>query len=133
MVEKFEHHLPIITTILIVALGGAVGSVGRYLLQVYFVRQTTLTFPLGTLLVNLSGCFLIGVFFALSTKYAWMTMEWRLFLMTGICGGYTTFSSFSLESINLLRQGHYPYFFLYILGSVIAGLFATVAGFAIIR
>src|ERR1700685_4329762 len=107
MVEKFEHHLPIITTVIIVALGGALGSVGRYLLQVFFARQTTLTFPLGTLLVNLSGCFFIGVFFALSMKYTWMTMGWRLFLMTGICGGYTTFSSFSLESINLLRQGHY--------------------------
>ena len=133
MVEKFEHHLPIITTVIIVALGGALGSVGRYLLQVFFARQTTLTFPLGTLLVNLSGCFFIGVFFALSMKYTWMTMEWRLFLMTGICGGYTTFSSFSLESINLLRQGHYTYFSLYILASVVFGLLATVAGFAIIR
>ena len=133
MVEKFEHHLPIITTVIIVALGGAIGSVGRYLLQVFFARQTTLTFPLGTLLVNLSGCFFIGVFFALSMKYTWMTMGWRLFLMTGICGGYTTFSSFSLESINLLRQGHYTYFSLYILASVVVGLLATVAGFAIIR
>jgi CrcB protein len=133
MVEKFEHHLPIITTVIIVALGGALGSVGRYLLQVFFARQTTLTFPLGTLLVNLSGCFFIGVFFALSMKYTWMTMEWRLFLMTGICGGYTTFSSFSLESINLLRQGHYTCFSLYILASVVVGLLATVAGFAIIR
>ncbi len=121
------------TTVLIVALGGAIGSIGRYLLQLYFARQTTLTFPLATLLVNLSGCFLIGLFFALSVKYAWMTMEWRLFLMTGICGGYTTFSSFSLESLNLLRQGYYTYFFLYIVGSVIVGLIATMAGFAIIR
>jgi fluoride exporter len=121
------------TTVLIVALGGAIGSIGRYLLQVYFARQTTLTFPLATLLVNLSGCFLIGIFFAFSVKYSWMTMEWRLFLMTGICGGYTTFSSFSLESLNLLRQGNYTYFFLYILGSVIVGLLTTMAGFAIIR
>jgi fluoride exporter len=133
MAEKFEHHLPVLTTVLIVAFGGALGSVARYLLQVCFARQTTLNFPLGTLLVNLSGCFLIGILFGLFTKYTWMTMEWRLFLITGICGGYTTFSSFSLESINLLRQGNYSYFFLYVLGSVIIGLLATVAGFAIIR
>jgi CrcB protein len=133
MVEKFGHHLPIITTALIVALGGALGSVGRYLLQVFFARPSTLTFPLGTLIVNLTGCLLIGILFGLSSKYAWMTLEWRLFLVTGICGGYTTFSSFSLESINLLRQGNYTYFFLYVLGSVILGLLATVAGFAIIR
>jgi fluoride exporter len=133
MAEKFKHHLPVMTAVLIVALGGAIGSIGRYLLQVYFARLTTLTFPLGTLLVNLSGCFFIGILLALSTKYSWMTMEWRLFLMTGICGGYTTFSSFSVESFNLLRQGNYTHFFLYVLGSVVIGLLATAAGFAIFR
>jgi CrcB protein len=87
----------------------------------------------GTLVVNLTGCFLIGILFGLSSKYAWMTMEWRLFWITGICGGYTTFSSFSLDSINLLRQGNYTYFFVYVLGSVIAGLLLTVAGASLVR
>jgi CrcB protein len=119
--------------ILIIGIGGAFGSICRYLAQVYIGKYTTLIFPVGTLVVNLTGCFLIGILFGLSSKYAWMTMEWRLFLMTGICGGYTTFSSYSLDSINLLRQGNYTYFFLYVLGSVVVGLLLTVAGAAVIR
>jgi CrcB protein len=119
--------------LLIIGIGGAFGSMCRYLAQVYISKYTTLTFPVGTLVVNLTGCFLIGVLFGLSSKYAWMTMEWRLFWITGICGGYTTFSSFSLDSINLLRQGNYTYFFVYVLGSVIAGLLLTVAGASLVR
>jgi CrcB protein len=117
----------------VIGLGSAIGGICRYLAQVYIGKYTTLIFPVGTLVVNLTGCFLIGILFGLSGKHAWMTMEWRLFLITGICGGYTTFSSFSLEGINLLRQGHFLYFFLYILGSVAVGLLATVAGAALVR
>jgi fluoride exporter len=119
--------------LLIIGIGGALGSICRYLGQVYIGKWTTLTFPVGTLIVNLTGCFLIGILFGLSSRYAWMTMEWRLFLITGICGGYTTFSSYSLDSITLLRHGNYTYFFVYVLGSVIVGLLATVAGASIVR
>ena len=119
--------------LLIVGIGGAFGSICRYLAQVYIGRHTTLTFPVGTLVVNLTGCLLIGILFGLGSKYAWMTLEWRLFLITGICGGYTTFSTYSLDSITLLRQGNYTYFFVYVLGSVIVGLLATVAGAALVR
>lgn len=119
--------------LLVIGLGSAIGGICRYLAQVYIGKYTTLTFPVGTLIVNLTGCFFIGILFGLTAKYAWMTMEWRLFLITGICGGYTTFSSFSLESVTLLRQGNYTYFFLYIIGSVALGLLATIAGSAITR
>jgi CrcB protein len=119
--------------LLIVGIGGAFGSICRYLVQVYIGRWTTLAFPFGTLVANLTGCFLIGILFGLGSKYAWMTIEWRLFLITGICGGYTTFSSYSLDSITLLRQGHYTYFFAYVLGSIIVGLLATVAGALVVR
>ena len=119
--------------LLIVGIGGAFGSICRYLAQVYIGRWTTLTFPFGTLVVNITGCFLIGILFGLGAKYAWMTIEWRLLLITGICGGYTTFSSYSLDSITLLRHGHYTYFFVYVLGSVIVGLLATVAGALVVR
>ena len=117
----------------VIGLGSAIGGICRYLAQVYIGKYTTLTFPVGTLVDNLTGCFLIGILFGLSGKYAWMTMEWRLFLITGICGGYTTFSSFSLDSLNLLRQGNFLYFSLYILGSVAVGILATVAGISLIR
>src|ERR1700722_9826056 len=119
--------------ILIIGIGGAFGSVCRYLAQVYIGKYTTLTFPVGTLVVNLTGCFLIGILFGLSGKYAWMTIDWRLFLITGLCGGYTTFSSFLLGSLTLLRQGNFLYFFLYVLGSVSVGILATVAGASLIR
>lgn len=119
--------------ILLIAIGGAAGSVARYLLSVFIMKQVAMVFPLGTLLVNLSGCFLIGVIYGLSSRYAWMTEEWRLLLVTGICGGYTTFSSFSYESIALIREGDYAHFFGYVLASVILGLLATAGGFLLTR
>lgn len=120
-------------TVLIIALGGAAGSVARYLAQLGISRAFGTTFPLGTFIVNLTGCFLIGLIYSLAGKYDWLTLDWRLFLVTGICGGYTTFSSFSYDSVNLLRSGSYLYFSLYVLGSVAVGLLATFAGIRVIR
>ena len=119
--------------ILLIGIGGFLGSIFRYLLQVYIGRYTTLTFPLGTLFVNLSGCFAIGFLYGMANRFGWLTLEWRLFLITGICGGYTTFSSFSYEGISLLREGNYLYFALYVGLSVIVGLLATAAGFALMK
>lgn len=120
-------------TILIIWLGGGLGSVFRYLVQLGISKLITVTFPAGTFLVNITGCFVIGLLYGLVNKYAALTLEWRLFLITGLCGGYTTFSSFSYESISLFRQGNYTYFILYVTLSVIAGLLATVGGIAIVK
>ncbi len=120
-------------TLLIIGLGGGIGSILRYLVQVYISRYVTLAFPVGTLLVNISGCLLIGLLYGLSTRYTVITVEWRLFLITGICGGYTTFSSFSYESISLFKQGNYTYFILYTTLSFVLGLLATVGGTAITK
>ncbi|HVU54766.1 MAG TPA: fluoride efflux transporter CrcB [Puia sp.] len=119
--------------LLITGIGGAIGTMCRWLVQVGIGRYMTIAWPLGTFVVNVSGCFVIGLLYGLSNKYAWMTMEWRLLLITGICGGYTTFSSYAYESISLIRQGNYFYFFSYVLCSVIVGLLATVGGVALIR
>jgi CrcB protein len=106
-------------SLFIIGLGGAIGSIGRYLVQVLADKYISVTFPLGTLFVNVTGCFLIGLLYGFFQKYAWMTLEWRLFLITGICGGYTTFSSYSFESFSLFKQGNYSYFLIYVLGSVV--------------
>ena len=114
-------------------MGGGLGSVLRYLVQVYTIRYASVSFPLGTLVINIAGCFTIGLLYGLSNKYLWLTLEWRLFLITGICGGFTTFSSFSYESISLFKQGNYVYFLFYVFLSVIIGLLATLGGSALIK
>lgn len=119
--------------ILIIWLGGGIGSVLRYLVQLGVSRLVTVTFPAGTFLVNITGCFVIGLLYGLSGRHAALTSEWRLFLITGLCGGYTTFSSFSYESISLFRQGNYTYFILYTVLSVVVGLFSTIGGMNIVK
>ncbi len=119
--------------LLFVGIGGGIGSVLRYALSLYIGRHVPLVFPLGTLLVNITGCFLIGVFYSFGVKYTGFNPEWRLFLITGICGGYTTFSTFSYDGLTLIKQGSILYFMLYVLGSVVLGLLATFAGAAIFK
>ena len=119
--------------LLIIGLGGGIGSIFRYLVQLYIGRSITQAFPLGTLLVNISGCLIIGLLYGFSAKYTTVTVEWRLFLVTGLCGGYTTFSSFSYESISLFKQGNYTYFILYTSLSFVLGLLATVGGTVIVK
>lgn len=120
--------------LLIIGLGGGAGSILRYLMQVAVNRLIpALAFPLGTFIVNITGCFLIGLFYGLSVKHAWFTDEWRLLLITGLCGGYTTFSSFSYESMSLITEGHFLYFGLYAGLSVLLGLCATWLGYMLLR
>lgn len=119
--------------ILLIWMGGGIGSVLRYLMQVGIAKISNVSFPVGTLLVNILGCFAIGLLYGLSERYAWMTIEWRLFFVTGLCGGFTTFSGFSYENLSLLRQGDYMYFVLYIFFSIALGLLATFGGFQITK
>ena len=119
--------------LIFVGIGGGLGSILRYVISVFVGRHIPIVFPLGTLLVNISGCFLIGVFYSVIARHADINPDWRLFLITGICGGYTTFSTFSYDGLVLLKQGSSLSFMMYVLGSVVIGLLATFAGIALFK
>ncbi len=114
--------------LLFIGIGGGIGSILRYWIQLAISRHTTMVFPAATFIVNITGCFLIGLFYALASRENMLNLEWRLFLITGLCGGYTTFSSFSYENIELLKNGHYLQFSLYTGLSIFVGLLCTIGG-----
>ncbi len=117
-----------IKEILIVALGGGVGSALRYLTSTWGAKYGLYGFPLGTFSVNIVGCLIAGIVIGLSSKYPLFNGELRLLLMVGFCGGYTTFSAFSAESVKLFEAGSYLILFLYIIASVVLGMVALWCG-----
>ena len=118
---------------LIIALGGALGSLSRYGVQTCIYRLYPFVFPLGTFLVNISGCLLIGLVYGLSEKGNLLSPEWRLFLTTGFCGGFTTFSTFAYENADLIRGSDFLYMGLNVLGSVVLGIAAVFLGILIVK
>jgi CrcB protein len=120
-------------TILLVAAGGAAGSVARYLMASGIQTSTGWTFPLGTVLVNILGCVLIGVLYVLLVARPDPRHDLRALLMIGVMGGFTTFSSFSLETVTLLMGGNYGSATLNVVISVAACLSGTTLGIALAR
>ena len=118
--------------LLLVGTGSFIGGVGRYLLSTFIQAKTPSGFPYGTLMVNLLGCLLIGVLFGLFERTE-VTTETRLLLVTGVLGGFTTFSAFSGETFNLIRAGHFTIALTYVLISVVAGVILTFAGAWIVK
>lgn len=118
---------------LLVGVGGFVGSFCRYFLAVFVARQLSTSFPFGTLAVNIIGCFLIGIIFALSERGTAVSPEVRILLTTGFCGGFTTFSTFSYESIRLMQDGELLYVAVNVALSVIVGFASTYIGILIIE
>ena len=114
---------------LFVFAGGGVGSMMRYLCGKLMPAGTGVvaTFPWATLAVNVIGCFCIGLFYVLSEKCN-LSSDVRLLLTTGLCGGFTTFSTFSSESLQMLRSGQMLFFIIYIMLSILLGLLAVVFG-----
>lgn len=113
---------------LLVALGGAIGSCARYAVQLLLASRLQGLFPWQTFFANVTGCLLIGVLTGYGLRSANLTPELRLFLITGICGGYTTFSTFSNENVALFLKGEYLAAFSYSFASIFFGFLATFAG-----
>lgn len=112
-----------------VALGGGIGTILRFFLQRGLSNSQPGEFPTGTFTVNLIGCFIIGLLWGLSEKGNTLSENWKLFLFTGVCGGFTTFSAYSQESIFLLREGRLNLFFLYAGGTLGVGFLLTWLGY----
>ncbi|MEA3179548.1 MAG: fluoride exporter [Gammaproteobacteria bacterium] len=119
--------------ILLVAIGGAFGSIARYLMASSIQTATGWQFPIGTVLVNILGCFLIGILYVLLVARPDPRHDLRALLMVGVMGGFTTFSSFSLETVTMAMNGNYTGATLNVVISVAACLVGTVLGVALGR
>jgi CrcB protein len=119
-------------TALLVGLGSFIGGVSRYLISKLITEQITSVFPFGTFTVNVVGCFFIGLVFGWGSKNILET-NWQFFLTTGILGGFTTFSAFSMETFNLMNTGHTTAAIAYVALSIVIGLMGTFAGYALMR
>lgn len=122
--SRIGEHLHI----LLIALFGAIGTLARYSLQGLVQIKMGSTFPYGTLLVNLTGCFFLGLVGQLTLNRVIMPPEWRMAIAVGFFGGYTTFSSFGWETAKMLEAGEWLWATSYVAASVVVGLFLSVAG-----
>ncbi len=107
--------------ILSVGLGGFIGAVCRYLIGLIPINET-INFPIKTFAINVIGCIVIGIITVVAAKNTSLNSHMLLFLKVGLCGGFTTFSTFALESADLMKNGNVMISFLYVLGSVLVGV-----------
>jgi CrcB protein len=114
--------------VLLISVGAVVGANARYFVGVWALATLGAAFPYGTFLVNVTGSFAVGFAVTFLSDRAIDDPAWRLLLITGFCGGYTTFSTYAFETVGLLRLGQAPTALAYVAGSVLVGLVAVVAG-----
>lgn len=121
--------MEVLKKILIIGSGGFAGSVSRYFVSKLNLAWDFHSVPVGTLLANVLGCYIIGVLTGIAEKSVLLTAEWRLFLMVGFCGGFTTFSSFANENLMLMHSGQLPSIFIYTGLSIFLGFLAVFLGY----
>lgn len=117
----------------LIGMGGFVGANLRYLVQRGAAALWGASFPYGTLIANVTGSFILGLFLTIVTERLNVSPNWRYLIATGVLGGYTTFSSFTYETLNLAETGRYGHAVLYALGNVLLGLAAALLGIALAR
>ena len=124
--------------ILYIFIGGGTGSVLRFIISMLWKhislnpRYEGILFPWPTFIANILGCFMIGLFYQYSERWG-LSIEMRLLLTTGLCGGFTTFSTFSYEGVTLLNSGNYGTYALYVISSITLGLIAAALPLIIAR
>ncbi|HET6559088.1 MAG TPA: fluoride efflux transporter CrcB [Prolixibacteraceae bacterium] len=122
-----------VKSLLIVGIGGFIGTVARFVVARYFQYNASSVFPWSTFIVNIAGCLLIGLIYGITEKGEFLSSDIRLFLTVGICGGFTTFSTFSNDSFLLVQEQEWFRLALYTSLSVFLGLMAVYAGRLIIK
>jgi CrcB protein len=118
-------------TLVLIAIGGAAGSVARYLFSSAVLRASGSLFPAGTFAVNVVGCALFGLIAGAAEHRVSLSPDTRAFLLIGVLGGFTTFSSYAFESVSLMRDGQFAAAFVNVVGQVVAGLVGLWAGYVI--
>ena len=113
---------------LVIGVGAFIGANLRYVLQTWSAGRWGPDFPYGTLIINISGSFILGFFITLATQRLAVSPEWRAFVAVGLLGGFTTFSSFSVETLGLLQAGSWHSAALYLVGNVGLGLLGAYLG-----
>ncbi|MEO6903848.1 MAG: fluoride efflux transporter CrcB [Bacteroidia bacterium] len=122
-----------IKSVIYVGLGGAIGSILRYLTYLLTAKFYSNAFPLATLIINILGCFIIGLLIGVFEHSIQPNQHLRLLLLTGFCGGYTTFSAFTSENMMLLQTNNYLSALLYIAASIVVSLFAIWLGLSLTK
>lgn len=118
---------------LLIGIGAFLGANARYLVQTWAAARWGTNLPLGTVLINIAGSFVLGFFLTAATQRAAISTNWRLFIAVGLLGGFTTFSSFTYETLALLQGERWWATALYFGGNVIMGLAAALAGILLAR
>ena len=120
-------------SVLYVAIGGMIGCVCRFLAASLLVNVLPFAFPLGTFVVNVVGSFIMGAAVGLSERYLWIHDDWRTFLTAGFCGGFTTFSAFAFENVELLLDKNYGTFAAYSVASFVSCVAGALLGVILTR
>jgi CrcB protein len=119
--------------ILLVLAGSAAGGSARYITSMLIQSKNNTSFPMGTFAINILGCFIIGMVYAVAARNATTGSDIKLLLATGFCGGFTTFSAFAFENLELFKSGQQLTALIYIIISVVLGILAVVLGAYLIK